>query len=312
MSLLSKRGLALACVLSAWTVPAAAEEDAATRAAARKLAEDGVAALQNGDASTAAQKLEKAHQVLRVSSVALWSARALVKQGLLVEAAERLLEATRLTASGDAAVQAQARADAEKELSELKLRIPNLVITVAGASDSEVTVSLDGKEIPSALLGEDRPINPGRHTIVGRRGAEEQSASVTVVESDRKQVTLRFAARSAVSPTASGSGSRRTLAIVGFALGGVGLAVGTVFGLGARSTWNDAKSTRDNTLAKEAGTKADLSTIGFVVGGAGLAAGSVLWLTAPTAAEVPTHGSRWRITPVLSPSALGIVGSTRY
>ena len=59
--------------------------------AARKLAEDGVAALQNGDAATAVQKLEKAHNMLKAPSVALWSARALAKRGLLIEAAEAKL-----------------------------------------------------------------------------------------------------------------------------------------------------------------------------------------------------------------------------
>jgi hypothetical protein len=62
-----------------------AEQDAATRAAARKLAEDGVAALQSGDAKGAAQKLDKAFRMLLVPSVGLWSGRALIKQGLLVE-----------------------------------------------------------------------------------------------------------------------------------------------------------------------------------------------------------------------------------
>src|SRR5262245_34552538 len=102
--------------------PALAEDDAATRAAARKLAEDGVAALQAGDAATAVQKLDKAFRTLQAPSIALWSGRALVKQGKLVEAAERLLEATRLPVSGDAQVQQQAKADAQKELDQLRPR----------------------------------------------------------------------------------------------------------------------------------------------------------------------------------------------
>jgi hypothetical protein len=113
------RGL---CALSAaaiwtWALPVAAEEDAATRAAARKLAEDGVAALQAGDSAKAVDKLDKAFRTLRAPSIALWSGRALIQHGQLVEAAERLLEATRLPVSGDTVVQQQAKSDAERSWS---------------------------------------------------------------------------------------------------------------------------------------------------------------------------------------------------
>lgn len=82
------------------------EQDAATRAAARKLAEDGVAALQSGDAKGAAQKLHKAFRMLLVPSVGLWSA-----------------------------LQDGARAEAEKEIEQLRARIPNLVVVRACALD---------------------------------------------------------------------------------------------------------------------------------------------------------------------------------
>src|SRR4029434_8434281 len=69
------------------------------------------------------------------------------------------------------------------------------------------------------------------------------------------------------SDTKTAGSTQRTLAVAALAVGGVGLVVGTIFGLGASSTWDEAQEKRDNELASEAGTKADLSTIGFAVGG---------------------------------------------
>jgi hypothetical protein len=283
--------------------PAHAEEDAATRAAARKLAEDGVLALQNGDAATAAQKLEKAHQMLRVPSVALWSGRALIKRGLLVEAAERLREAARLPASGDPAVQEQAKRDAEKELAELSLRIPNLVIRIDGADEASVTVTLDGAAVPAALLGEDRPVNPGPHHLIGKSETEQRIADVTVAEAERKEVVLRFGnpapAPASVAPPRSSEpassavpasgGGRKTLAFVAVGAGAVGLVVGGVAGGLALGK----KSALDDNAACEAGkclhsvesdvtslrTFRTVSTIGFIAGGALAATGVVLLVT---------------------------------
>jgi hypothetical protein len=89
--------LGLAALALTHTAVAADDEDAATRSSARKVAMVGVAALQQGNADVAAEKLEKAFQILRVPSVGLWLARALRKRGQLVEASEHYLEASRLT-----------------------------------------------------------------------------------------------------------------------------------------------------------------------------------------------------------------------
>ncbi len=51
-------------------------------------------------------------------------------------------------------------------------RIPNLVVAVEGAGENDVSVTLDGKPIPSSLLGEEQPANPGPHRLLGKRGTE--------------------------------------------------------------------------------------------------------------------------------------------
>jgi hypothetical protein len=304
--------VALSALLLLGAASAHAEEDAATRAAARKLAEDGVAALQSGDSIKAVQKLEKAHQMLGVPSVALWSARALVKRGSLVEAAERLRQVTRLPTSGDATVQEQAKRDAEKELAELTPRIPNLVITVAGAP-SDVSVTLDGAALPPALLGEDRPVNPGRHQLIARRAAEQASLEVSVAEGERKPVELRLGASTAApveaapaaSPSsdtdrpAAGSG-RKTITYVALSGGAIGLAVGAVSGglaLSKNSKLNDNAACQGDVCTHAAEddvnslhTLRTVSTVGFIVGGVLAASGLVLWLTDSSSSQNANQG----------------------
>ena len=144
--------------------------DDATRSAARKVAMAGITALQQGDVAQATEKLEKAYRVLQVPSVALWSARALAKRGRLVEASERYGEASRLDVQGDKAVQLQARKDAATELEALTRRIPTLLILVEGANGADVKLKVDGAAVPSALIGEERPANPGQHRVSGDLG----------------------------------------------------------------------------------------------------------------------------------------------
>jgi hypothetical protein len=324
------RGLCALTAAAIWTstLPAAAEEDAATRAAARKLAEDGVAALEAGDAAKAVDKLEKAFRTLRAPSIALWSGRALVKHGQLIEAAERLLEATRLPVSGDAAVQEQAKADAEKELEQLRPRIPNLVIRVEGATDA--SVSLDGKAVPASLFGEDRPVNPGPHQLVAQRGAEQQAQSVSLVEGERKEVVLRFEAVAATpspvpetataeAPTHSQGGGARALAFVALGVGGAGLVLGGVTGALALSKKSSLDEDTEHCLndqceyAVEDDVKSlrawrTVSTISFIAGGALAATGVVLLVTSGGGEQKGEASSR-RLALRIGPGTLQLRGS---
>ena len=324
----------LVVALGAWAPAALAEEDAATRAAARKLAEDGVAALQGGDAKTATQKLDKAYRMLKVPSVALWSGRALLKQGLLLEAMERLLEATRLASSGDVAVQDRAKADAEKEIEQLRPRIPNLVIALEGAAEAEVTLSLDGKPVPGALVGEDMPLNPGQHRLVGKRQSQEQAVDVTIAEGERKSVTLSFAGGASAAPTsgapaasdsgpsppagdAPATGGKRTLAYVALAAGGAGLVLGGVSGglaLSKRSELDDSGDCEADQCRRSVEgdvstlrTFRTLSTVGFIAGGALAATGVVLLLTTGKSAD-QGRAPRTRLGLGLGPGSLRLEG----
>jgi hypothetical protein len=331
MLALARRSLSLGSGVALYlcTVTAVAEDDAATRQAARKLAEDGVAALQNGDTATAVQKLEKAHQMLKVPSVALWSARALIKRGQLVEAAERLRDAQRLPGSGDAAVQEQARRDAEHELAELTPRIPSLVISVENAEPQAVNVTLDGAVVPAALLGEERPVNPGAHRVEAARGAQRTSVEVTLGEAEHKEAKLGFEAPTAPSSApkqappqalAARAPQSHTLAYVALGVGGAGLLLGGVTGalaLGKKSSLDDDPACKDGQCTyavqddvSSLRTFRTVSTIGFVAGGALAATGIVLLVVgdSSTSAAMGAHNASG-LALRLGPSSVRVSGS---
>jgi hypothetical protein len=170
--------------------------DESSRAAAREIGYAGVDAYRAGDYVTASERLDKAFAILRAPSLGLWSARALVKLGKLIEAQERYLEVGRLpTAVGDQVIQRQARDDAQREAAELAPRIPKLIVRVEGAPAGEVTVTIDEVPVLPALLGESRPINPGRHVIVAASGGERTALELTLKEAARETAVLRIPGR---------------------------------------------------------------------------------------------------------------------
>jgi tetratricopeptide (TPR) repeat protein len=327
-------GLTLGALLTFARPVFAAEDDAATRSAARKIALDGIAALQRGDAEQATQKLEKAYRVLRVPSVALWSARALAKRGLLVEASERYQEALRLEPQqGEVAVQVQARKDAAVELEELTPRLPTLTLNVEGANGAEVKLILDGVVVPSALSGEERPVNPGEHRVVGVAGDEEVSQTLTLAEGQKQTITLSFTkqqgavAAPGAPPAAqpkqaeaagdSSGGTRRVLSYVALGVGGAGLVVGGITGvlvLRDKSDFEENPNCRNGEcLQSEADevngfrTLRTVSTVGFIAGGALAATGIVLLLTSGSSAEPESARTALKFT--LSPSSAALSGA---
>jgi hypothetical protein len=203
------RGLGLLLLGVALLVapPAFAQDvDDAARAAARKLGYAGIEAYQANEYKNALEKLDKAYRVLQAPSLGLWSARALLANGRLVEASERYLEVTRLSPSGgEKAVQDQAKADARREVESLTPRIPSLIVRLDGAFASDVRVTVDGVTIPAALIGEGRPTNPGKHLVEGTRGTERVQAEVTLGEREEKSVTLRFNPAALLGSGASGT-----------------------------------------------------------------------------------------------------------
>jgi hypothetical protein len=176
------------------------------RERARALAYSGLRAYAARDYASASERLEESFRLLPVPSLGLWSARALVKLGRLVEAEQRYAATTRLPLrSDDPPVQGEARVTAELEQAELAARIPTLAIVLLGAESREVVVTLDGATLPSAGLGEPRRMNPGRHALLGTRAGERSEVTLTLLEGQHEQATLRFLPRPPEPPSVIGT-----------------------------------------------------------------------------------------------------------
>ena len=174
---------------------AQAAGDDATRAVARELGAEGIEAYQANDYAGAEDKLDRAYRLFSTPTLGLWSARAHLKQGHWVEAAERYRDAMRASpAVGDKASQKQAQLDADQELATLLARMPSLTVRVEGAEPSETIVTLDGVPLHRDLIGLARPTNPGVHTLVAKWGSQRVEQSVPLAENERKNVPLTFLA----------------------------------------------------------------------------------------------------------------------
>jgi hypothetical protein len=250
----------------------AQQVDDRARAAARTLAEDGVNALQSGDTDSAVDKLERAYALVKLPTVGLWAARALVKSGKLVSAAERYNEVARYTGPPDAR-QDQAKRDAIREHDEMLPRIPSATIVLDGAKAGDVAVTIDGEPVQAVLVGTAIPVDPKHHVARATKNAGGEAAEqpFDVAEGKKVTVTLKFGAAGApasapvatapgsvaasttvVSPdtttdaTADSGGSKfwNTQRTIGVAVGGAGVVAAVVSGIftaGALSKKSDAE-----------------------------------------------------------------------
>lgn len=324
---------ALLATLSLCPTAFAQEVDDSTRASARRLGYAGVEAFEARDYKGASEKLERAFNVLQVPTLGLWSARALVKLGKLVEAQERFIKVGRLSVGGgDADVQRKAQAEAAEELAALEPRIPTLLVDLRGASTSEVALQIDDVKVASGLVGEPQLLNPGAHRVLATRGSEQRQVSVTVTEGQQHRVAIDFTAPASeaaspappVASTATAIGGtdpdtkpagskRRTLGWVTVAVGGAGVIFGGVTGalvLGKQGDLEANGRCKDNACGPSQRDDVDsynslrtLSTVGFIAGGVVAAAGVVIVLTAPASQPAP-RAALW-----LGPNGAGVRGS---
>jgi len=287
----------------------------AERAAARTIGYQGLDAYKQGNYPLALEKFSRAYEVLKVPTLGLWTARALAKQGRLVEAAERYLELTRIEISGgDEQLQHQAQATAAKERQALMPRIAGLTIQLRGVKPEQAQITLDGKEVPSAFVGEQQPVDPGEHQIKVQAGDQEVEKSATLGEGDKQVLVIELEpiAATAESPgkpapmSGVSKGNRgepgepggrpwqKTATWISLGVGGAGLILGSVTGvmaLGKRKSLDDSgcvnhvcpDDQQDNVDSYN--RLRTFSTVGFIAGGVGLAAAGTLFLTAPKGAN---------------------------
>jgi tetratricopeptide (TPR) repeat protein len=246
MTLASRSGFKALWLLGALSsallcAPSAFAQDAEIRTAARDLATQGAQAFEAGEYAQASDFFRRAHELVPAPSIALLRARSLAKLGQLLEAIDIYEQTARFKLPDDAPeAYLQAVETARSEMEEVRHRLPRLKLTLIGVSSGEpVQVSTDDKPTPEALLGVERPINPGQHRIEARvAGQLRATRELGMVEGQSYQVELDVRpaqpapkpAVVALPPAPSSSADwRKTSGYV--ALGVLGLGLGTYTGL---------------------------------------------------------------------------------
>ncbi len=235
----------------------------------------------------------------------------------------RLREArTQLLTCSAASCPADVRDECTRRVADVNAAIPTIVFAAKDSAGDDlltVRVTMDGQPVADRLEGTALAIDPGEHTFTfetagqatvkkrfvireGEKDRREHIAFGTPSEATAPASTGESAPILTSSPgtpadsssTSSGLGTQRILAIVAAGVGAVGIGVGIIYGLSAKSkhaTANAAcpgslcpRDTNGPDLWSQAVSAGNISTAGFIVGAVGLAGGAVLWFTAP-------HGS---------------------
>jgi hypothetical protein len=237
----------------------------------------------------------------------------------------------------DTAAAARDKGQLEREqiaragVSRLEPQLFKVAINVsAQPNENEITLEVDGRTTPNELWGLPTPLDPGKHRIDARAPSKKPwSATIEVTGPSTPAVTVpvlevvpvvtgalpaapRSPAAPVETPARAGQG-QRTLAVVVGGVGVAGVALGTLFGVLTKRTYNksdplcnvDKCTNQGIEYRNSAFTQADISTVGFAVGGAGLVGALVLWFTAPKDTE--SRAATLVVTPVVARTSSGIV-----
>ena len=296
-------GLALLLATSAAWAQGSSDE-----VAGRALFEEGRRLMQAADFKAACPKLEEGERVSPGVGMAFNLGDCYEKLGKVASA---------WAAFSDAAGMARAQSQAEREkvakerAAALAPRLPHLKLALAPGADVDgLEIKRDGVVIGRAQWTTSIPVDPGAHTLtVSAPNRVEAKVQVVVPEAAERVAQIPVLAAARVDkpvegerpvvvmppPPVEDSNKGNTQRLVGLVAGGVGiigLGIGTIYGLMAKSKKSDSDShcfegdvcdADGLVLRHQASGRAEVSTVSFIAGGVLLAAGAVLYLVAPRA-----------------------------
>jgi hypothetical protein len=181
---------------------------------------------------------------------------------------------------------AQAEAVAERE--KLLPTIPTLEIGLEGPKGEGVEVEVDQKALLPGLLGEKRPVNPGKYRVEARRADATVSREVVVTAGTPAKVVLTLPPLP--PPPAPRMPALRIGGWAAIGAAGAGVIAGGVSGLVALAKGQSllvkcpnhvCPSTTAYAGASSYDAARAASTVGFVVAGLGLAAGIPILVVSP-------------------------------
>jgi hypothetical protein len=301
----------IAALASSLVAPAALAQDqpqAENIAAARSLGLQGIKMADAGDCKGAIEKLSRAESLYHAPSILGRLGECQVNVGQVVAGTENLNRVVReqLAANAPKAFR-DAQERAKGVLNSALPKIAHLTVSVTPA-DAKPQVSVAGVSIPAALIGAERPTDPGTHEIVvSAPGYLEQKQTVTLAEGGSQEVSIKLekdpnaavaapvatpatgaplvTTTTTAPPADTGKKKNNTAAYVALGVGGAGLVVGGITGflaLGKKSDLNcDGKQcpATEKDKLDSAKSMAMVSNVGFGVGIVGVGLGVILLLT---------------------------------
>lgn len=302
------------------------QNDPAVIATARELAISGVKLAQDGQCAEALPKLERAEKLHHSQIVLTRLGDCYIKLGQLIAGIESLRAVLRepLTESASETLK-QAYAEAGMLVEANKPKLAKLTIKVTGVeSATEVDLAIDGKPMPSALLGAAHVSDPGEHNVsVSAPGYVAASRKVTLAPGAEESVTLALDpdpdARAELlraqlpeepgsalpsvalnSQASQASAPNHWPAYLTWGASAVALGVGVGFGLAALDNRNTLDERCPNKLCppeaqdllNTSRTNATISTIAYGAGVAGLAVGVLLFWLESSADDANGGGQR--------------------
>lgn len=321
---------ALALSSSLLVTAAAGAQSLADRETARALMDEGDAKRDAKDYKAALSAYEKADAIMHVPTTGLEVARMQAQLGLLLEARETLARVIRSpVAPKEPAPFTNARKAAEQLNEELGRRVPALQLEIKGAPTGETPqVTIDGENVPAAVLSVPRKVNPGTHVVVVQAGSLEKSQDVLVAEKETKTVTIDLTPEAVAEtpqvqttdePSEGGSSAGKVLMFGGFTVAAIGIGVGAVTGIMSMSKVDEIKGDcqGDRCPTSRAGDIDDakslgnISTIAFAAGGVGAAVGILgLIMSSGSSEQKPgAEAARPHTRAVVGPSYLGLSGT---
>jgi hypothetical protein len=180
-------------------------------------------------------------------------------------------------------------------MAQVEAAIPTIVFDVKdgkGNDLSAVKVTMDGQPFADKLDGSALPVDPGEHrfTFDDADGFAHSEKTIVIYEGvkDRHESLVLGAPSGATAPAAATSpavarpsdgSTQRTIGLLLGGVGVVGLGLGTVLGIWAKTAWDGSHDQCQGGC--NALTDANVSTVAFIAGGVLLAAGAVVYFTSP-------------------------------
>jgi hypothetical protein len=294
----------VACL--AWVAAARAQPTDATLAEA--AFRRGRELLQEGKTHEACAQFAESRRLEPKVGTLLNLAACQEQEGKVASATATYAEAVELAVRTG---QAEREAFGRAQLAEARKKLSYLVVRPHAPRDG-LRVSIDGKEVPSALFGTPLPMDPGDYAVTA--SAPEAQSWTATVHLGAGSVDVNVPGLESASRVATTAPPSRSISVLPIALLGVGIAAvgaGTAFGLTAVAKRNDSDTYCSGAACTQPGldaiqqgrTAATISDVAFGVSVAALGAGLYFLIADRTAAPRPNAGLR--VAPFVASGAGG-------